>query len=150
MTVQRTIVRNAPATKPVGYGVSQKKSEETKEFNRSSKFVQGYRTQLPAIGAIPVVIKLESPGKWLLGVSIVPASGINADIADVVITLKVNGLNMLVDMAANNANPGYVQGILFLPTPQPLQGDDNITLTIEKKSGAGVPFIFTNIFYIPR
>ncbi len=146
MEVQR---RPAPG-KPAGYGPTKKSTHATREFNKTSKFVQGFRSTLPAIGSLPVTIKLNSPGKFLLGIAVFPASGINADISDCTLLLSVNGFNILTEACAQNAIPSLIQGFLFLPTPQPLQGDDNIVLTISKKSGVGTPIVYTDIFYIPR
>lgn len=144
-------VRRAP-TKPgkTGYGASKSSAEATRKFNERSSYVQGFRTTMPAIGSVPVTVKLASPGRFLLGLAILPGSGVNADIGDCTVTLVVNGLNILVDVNVNNANPGFMQGRLYLPTPQPLQGDDSITVTLNKLSGAGVPVIFSDIFYLPR
>jgi hypothetical protein len=147
---ERTTLRRPASPGKTGYGVSKKHAEQVKEFNKNIVYVQGFRTTLAATGATPINIQLNSPGKMFLGISLIPATGVNADIFDCAITIVINSLNIILNAAALNANPGFTQGILYLKTPQPLTGNDTITATITKSSGAGTPIVYLNAFYEPQ
>lgn len=144
--------RNKPANQgAAGYGVDKKQAADIKQFNKTAVYVQGFRTTLSATGLTPVTVNLNAPGRRLLGISVFPGSGVNADIADCQLTLIVNNNNVILNMAALNADQGFVHAnAYYLPTPQPLSGNDTITVNITKNSGAGTPVVYVNVFYIPR
>jgi hypothetical protein len=117
----------------------------TQEFNKKLRSVQGFRTLLAAgVGTTVLNVKLNSPGKFLFGLSIVPTLG--ADISDTQVNFTVNNKNLVTGVAANNLNPNFVQNMIFFPTPQPLQGNDQMFLEFTKNSGVASNII-VNIFY---
>jgi hypothetical protein len=130
------------------YDVTAKELEQTQKLNENLRYVQGFRTSLPANGIVPVQINLNSPGKKLLGIAIVPASRI-IDASDVLITLVVNNNNVVLNMSSANANPLECQGMIFFPIPQKLQGNDTITLTYT--SNVATPMTMNcDVFYVPQ
>jgi len=129
-----------------GADVSSRQAQQTKSFNQGLRYVQGFRSQIPQ-GNISVPINLNSSGRTLLGIAVIPVTG--ADISDTQITFVVNNNNMLINVNVENLNPNFVQGMIFFPTPQPLFGNDNINLNFTKNN-AGTVNAIINIFYIPR
>lgn len=131
------------------YGPDINTAQGVKEFNKDKMYTQGFRTLINASTTTNVTIQLNSPGKFLLGISIIPVSGTNADIADCQIQLIVNNNNILLNVGAPNMNPNFVQGILYFPTPQPLMGNDSISINVIKNNAANVTIV-GNIFYVPQ
>ncbi len=136
-----------PPNKTSGYGITPAGVQNTKNFNKDLVYVQGFRQAVTTGQTVPVTVNLASPGRWLHGIAIIPKAG--TDLTDCQITLVVNNNNVLFKAAASNADPGYTQGQLFFPTPQPLQGNDTITLNITN-NGSGTVQTTTNFFYVPR
>jgi hypothetical protein len=137
----------AQPNKTAGYGVTQAGANSTKNFNKDLIYVQGFRQVVAAGATVPVTVSLASPGRWLHGIAFIPTSA--SDISDTQLNLVVNNNNLLTKAAAENANPGFTQGQIFFPTPQPLQGQDTITLNITNNGSAPVT-VTTNFFYVPR
>ena len=131
---------------PVSYGVNAKEALETKKFNKVMRYVQGFRTIINN-GSNTLNITLNSPGKKLLGISIVPVG--TGDISDTQISLLVNNNSVLTEVASQNINPQYVQSMIYFPLPQPLQGNDNFTFTIKKNDVNTITAII-DIFYVPQ
>lgn len=119
---------------------------QTKSFNKDLRYVQGFRQALNQ-GTANVSISLNSAGKFLLGVSVIPISG--ADITDTQVSLLINNNNVLLESAASNMNPIAVQGMLYFPTPQPLQGGKDIINLSIKKNDSGAINVMINVFYVP-
>jgi len=132
--------------KRTGSDVSYQQSQQTKSFNQGLRYVQGFRTQIPQ-GNISVPINLNSSGKALLGIAIIPVA--SADISDTQTTFVVNNNNLLINVCTINLNPNFVNGMIFFPTPQPLFGNDNINLNFTKNDVGTINAII-NIFYVPR
>lgn len=120
-----------------------------KVFNKNLRYVQGFRSAIAASATTPITITLNSSGKKLLGIALIPASGTLSDIADCQVKFVVNNNNLLLNVAAQNLCPNFVQGMIFFPTPQDLFGNDSITLEITKNN-AGAITLLTDIFYVPR
>lgn len=137
--------------RPTGtnFDVSPHELKKTQAFNKDLRLVQGYRNAIAASSTTPISISLGTAGELLLGISIMPASGTLSDIADCQITFTVNNQNLLQSVQAQNLCPNYIQGFLFFPTPQHLQGSDTLSLQVIKNN-AGAITIITNIFYVPR
>lgn len=133
--------------KTAGYGVTKAGANSTKQFNKDLIYVQGFRQIVPAGATVPVKVGLASPGRWLHGIAFIPTA--TSDIGDTQINLVVNNNNVLTDVAAQNANPGFTQGQIFFPTPQPLQGNDTITQNITNNGSSPIT-VTTNFFYVPR
>jgi hypothetical protein len=142
------MIRRRPASQPVSYQVSPENLKKTKEFNENLRYVQGFRTTVPAGATVPVQIGLTAPGRKLLGIALIPSSK-TTDISDVLTTLVVNNNNVLLNTSSSNANPLDTQGMIFFPVPQPLAGNDTITLTYQNNSAVSV-IINCNVFYVPR
>jgi hypothetical protein len=136
-----------PPDKTAGYGITPAKAQSTKEFNKDLLYVQGFPSQVNAGSTVPTPINLNAPGRWLHGIAVIPVTG--SDLTNVKINLVVNNNNVVINAAAPNLDPGYTQGQLFFPTPQPLSGNDTITLNATNSSGAAVSFN-TNFFYVPQ
>lgn len=133
--------------KTAGYGVTKQGAQSTKNFNKDLIYVQGFRQQVLAGATIPIAVSLASPGRWLHGIAIIPTTA--SDMSDTQTTLVVNNNNVLNKVAAQNANPGFTQGQLFFPTPQPLSGNDTITQTFTNNGSTPIQ-VTINYFYVPR
>jgi hypothetical protein len=136
-----------PPNKTAGYGITPAKSQSTKEFNRDLLYVQGFRQAIGAGATVLMTISLTAPGKWLHGFAFIPTAA--SDITDVQLTLLVNNNNVTNKIAGENCNPGFTQGQIFFPTPQPLSGNDTITLSVTNNGAASVQ-ITANFFYVPQ
>lgn len=127
-----------------------KQVEQAKAFNKELRYIQGFRQVNIAPGAtVDIQIKLKSPGRMLLGFSVIPGPG-GSDISDCQATVNVNNNVMNAGMALQNMNPNFVGSMVFFPTPQPLNGNDNITFSILNNSAANVAVITINCFYLPN
>lgn len=124
-------------------------AQKTKDFNKNLRVMQGFRSAIAASSTTNITITLNSPGLRLLGIAIYPTTAILTTLGDTQINFVVNNLNLLLGVGANSLNPNFVQNMLFLPTPQPLQGNDSINLAVIKND-AGTATILTQIFYVPR
>jgi hypothetical protein len=136
--------------KKTGYNVSQQEANKIKSFNEKLRYVQGFKATLPGSGStVPITITLNSAGKMLLGISIQSTDGTLTALADTQLKFVVNNNNLLLDVAANNLNPNFVQNMIFFPTPQPLVGTDSISLQVTKNDANAVSVI-VNVFYVPQ
>lgn len=140
------IMRRPVRSQPNSFEATPKEVTQTQKFNKNLRYVQGFRFQLPQ-GATSQTIRLNSSGKELLGISIIPVTA--ADQSDTQISFIVNNNNLLIDTDAENLNPNFVQGMIFFPTPQPLFGNDTIQLNFTKNN-VGTINVIVNIFYVPR
>jgi hypothetical protein len=140
----QTLQKRRPATT---YGPDELEVQQTKEFNKEVRLVEGYRSVVSAGGLVPITVQLKSPGKRLLGVAIIPVA--SSDISDASGTFIVNNFNLLADVALENLNPGFVQGMIFYPTPQPLSGTDTIKMNIQNDSAAPIT-VRLNVYYVAR
>lgn len=120
-----------------------------KNFNSQLVYVQGFRSVINGTGTTPVTINLSSSGQELKGIALIPVTGTNADLANLQVTYVVNNNNILLNVGAPNLNPNFFQGAYYFPTPQPLIGNDMITLNVTNNSGSQVT-ILANVFYVPR
>jgi hypothetical protein len=143
----QTAVRRPNAPKP--NGGSQQNINQVQAFNKNANYIQGFRATVPSAGSIPITMTLTSPGRFLTGVSILPASGVSTDLADCQVTFVVNNHTLLSSVACNTANPNFSLGFLFLPTPQPLSGQDTMIMTIAKNTAVAV-IVIANVFYEPK
>ncbi len=109
--------------------------------------VQGFRSAIAATSTTPVTISLNASPQKLVGISLMPASGTLADIADTQITFIVNNLNLLLTVAAQSLCPNYFQGFLYYPFDQKLRGNDTIIMQVQKNN-AGAITLLSNIFYL--
>ena len=130
------------------FSPSARQVEKTKKINEDIRYIQGFPITAGAGATVPQKLTLNSAGKKFLGISIIPAT-LTTDISNCQISVAVNNNNLLVDAAAQNANPNFVQGMLFLPIPQPLTGTDIINLSVKNNSGAPVSII-ANVWYVPQ
>jgi hypothetical protein len=142
-------LRRRPNSQPAGYNVTGNEAKQTKSFNKNLRYVQGIRTTIAALSTTPITISLNSPGKFLLGISLMPESGTISDIAACQVKFVVNNNNILLNAQAQNLCPNYVQGMIFFPTPQPLIGTDSITMDVTKNNASAI-VIYINVFYVPR
>lgn len=142
------VVRRRPSGQPVSYEPSASQVDQTKAFNKSLRYVQGFKTAIGASASVPQNISLNSAGRMLLGISLIGSTQ-TVDLNDVKVTMVVNNNNVLLDACVANLNPTKVTGFLFFPIPQPLNGNDVISLVFTNNSGVVVD-ILTNIFYVPR
>lgn len=140
-----TVLSRRPNAQPKG----ESEGKRIQQANKELRYIQGFTATVGANASVPVPITLNSSGKKLLGISIMPASGTNSDIANFQVTFLVNNNNVLLNMGANNANPNFVGNMIFLPTPQPLLGNDSISLNVTNNTGVSRD-ILVNVFYVPR
>ena len=122
---------------------------QIRAFNESLAFSQGTRVSVAASSATSQAISLTAAGKWLLGITIIPAAGTLTALGDTQITFAVNNSSIISLVPANNLNPNFVQGMKYFPTPQKLSGTDTITVVFNKND-AGAVTAYVTIFYIPR
>jgi hypothetical protein len=141
-----TQFKRRPGVQPAFDSVNQD-PKRVQKFNENLRYVQGVRTQLAASSTSSVNTNLNSPGKFLLGLSIIPVSGTNSDITDCQVTLTVNNNNILLDCGAFNLIP--TGDMIYFPTPQPLTGKDTIKISVLKNNASAVNVII-NYFYIPQ
>jgi hypothetical protein len=135
---------------PSGYDASSHEVKKIKSFNKNLRYVEGFTRVLNA-GDNQYDIKLKSPGKRLLGISIIPIDNNTTNVANCTVTVKVNNNNVLTDAAVPNLVPNYVQGMIFFPLPQELTGNDTITAVItQNTSPAPSESAVINVFYVPR
>jgi hypothetical protein len=140
-----TINRRLPGKLPASN--VQNQAQSTQKFNERMRYVQGFRYAVTGSTQTTQKLVLNSPGKMLLGLTLIPVSA--ADISDIGLDFKVNNNNLLIGLSANNLNPSYVQGMIYYPLPQPLQGNDSIQATFNK-SNAGDITIYLNVYYLPQ
>lgn len=129
-----------------GYDASPKQIQKTRAYNRELRFVQGFRLTVNPGNSVNS-LTLNSAGKFLLGIALIPALG--GVISDTAVSLLVNNNNLLTTANAQNLNPNFVQGMIFFPTPQPLVGNDTIQLNFSK-TDAGTVIIYADVFYQPQ
>jgi|SRR6478752_9228723 len=141
------IVKRRPNAQPASFEVSPNRLQATQKFNEKIRYSQGYRANINN-GENTIPIKLSSSGREMLGIAIIP-TGTSTDINDCQIGFVVNNNNLLTQVAANNLNPAFVQGMIFFPTPQPLNGNDTINVTVTKNN-AGTIAVIVNVFYVPQ
>jgi hypothetical protein len=110
------------------------------------RYCQGFRIQV-ASGSSSQNLSLNSPGKFLLGISATP--GNTDDISDTQVTFVVNNNNLLLNFPCSNLNPNFVGNMIFFPLPQPLQGNDTLTASFTNNDGGAV-IMYLNVFYLPR
>jgi len=131
------------------FDVNQRQIAQTRKFNNNLRYVQGYRNSIAGTSTTPITITLNAAGRELLGIAIFPVTGLLTTLADTQIKFVVNNNNLLLNVGANSLNPNFVQGMIFFPTPQPLFGNDSISLEVTKNDATAV-IIIANIFYVPR
>jgi len=142
------ISRRPAQTQPVAYDVSKQGADTSKKFNQQLRYSEGFRYAALAAGSnTQQNIQLNSPGKMLLGLTIIPATG--SDIADTQISLTVNNNVVIKGLSAQNTNPNFVGSMIFFPAPQHLFGNDIIQLNIDHH-GASPITVTANLFYVPR
>jgi len=142
-----TIARRRPAP-PSGGGYNNAGAKENQRFNKNLRYIQGFRTSIPAGGTVSQDIVLNAAGLMMLGLTFI-SSARTVDISDVVATMLVNNNSVLTKLCCANANPLDTQGMIFFPVPQELKGNDAISITFTNNSGLPV-IILTNMFYVPR
>ncbi|MDW8347127.1 MAG: hypothetical protein RML94_09245 [Bacteroidia bacterium] len=120
--------------------------ERSQQLNQELRYVQSFRISI-SNGSNSYTVTLNSPGKMLLGVSLVPVN--SSALNDTQVSLSLNNNNPLIGVAANNLNPSYVGNMIYFPVPQVLFGNDSFQFTFNK-ANAGSETIVLNIFYIPR
>jgi hypothetical protein len=123
--------------------------KRTRAFNKDLRYVQGFQSTLVSSGTVNVPIALNSSGRQLLGIAVIPITGTNADLTNTQLTLVVNNNNLLLNAATANLIPNYVQNMMFFPTPQPLSGNDVITIQITNNA-ATTPGVLINVYYVPQ
>lgn len=140
--------RQPRRTQPTGYDVNAQGAQSSKKLNENLRYTQGfYYSALAAGSNTPQTVKLNAPGKMLLGLTVIPLAA--SDISITLITLSVNNNNVILNTAAQNLNPSFVGNMIFFPAPQELFGNDTITLTINNQSGSAIT-VTVNFFYIPQ
>ena len=144
---QPTLQRRNPA-RPQGYGPTKQGIAAVKELNQNLRYVQGFQATVGAASNIPVPINLNSPGKMLLGITVIPTVE-TADASNLLIDLTVNSNVLLSKITSSATNPLKTQGMMFFPTPQNLFGNDTITALLTNNSGVSIPCT-VNVFYVPR
>jgi hypothetical protein len=122
---------------------------KAKEFNQRVRYIQGFRNTINASSSTTFTVTLNSVGKFLLGITVMPVSALLTTLGDTQVTLVVNNNNVLLATAANNMNPNFVGNMLYFPTPQPLFGNDSISITFIKNDAAS-PVVLYNFFYLPQ
>lgn len=132
-----------------GFDVSQQQAKNVKNFNDDLRYVQGVKAAITGGSTAPITITLNAAGRRLLGISIMPVDGSLATLADSQLKFIVNNNNLLLGVGANNLNPNFVQNMIFFPTPQPLSGNDSISIEFTKNN-AGDTSIIINVFYVPQ
>jgi len=133
---------------PATYDVSKEGLKKAHALNDNLRYVQGFRTSLAANTTVTTQISLNSAGKRLLGIAIIPANKI-IDSSDVLITLVVNNNNVILNMPVPNADPTAVTGMIFFPIPQKLFGNDIITLTYTNNSLSSM-VLNASVYYVPQ
>lgn len=150
MTIVRKTIRrpsSQPANAGADYEASPERVQETKDYNRNLRYIQGFRTTVGAGATVTVEIKLKSPGRQLLGFSFIPVDG--DDISDCQCTVSVNNNTTNSGIGLQNMNPNFVGSMVFFPVPQPLQGNDNIEYIILNNSASSITGT-VNAFYVPQ
>lgn len=141
------IARRRPAP-PSGGGYNNVGAKQVQRFNKNIRYIQGFRTAVPAGSSVSQDIVLNAAGKMMLGLTFI-SSAKTVDISDVTATMLVNNNSVLSKMCCANANPLDTQGMIFFPVPQELKGNDAMSITFTNNSGLPVTII-TNLFYVPR
>jgi hypothetical protein len=119
--------------------------QKGRAINENMRYCQGFRVAVNN-GTSTTNFSLNSAGKFLLGISMLPIS--STALNDTAITFSVNNNNLLLNFAAPNLNPNFVQNMIFFPLPQQLQGNDSMTMQMNKSDATDI-FAYVNIFYIP-
>lgn len=145
--MQQRITRNPVGTQPSGFIEGPAKIKATQQFNADLRYIQGFRQVVAGSGDSLLKIQLNAPGKAFLGLTIIAAE--SGDLSDTQATLSINSNNIGTDFSVISADPTKVQGMLFFPFPQPLGGNDTITLKFTKNNANAVTAL-VNIFYVPR
>ncbi len=143
-----TIVKRRPNNQPASYEATPAQVAAAKKFNNDLRYVQGFTNTCAASSSSTLSVTLNAPGRRLLGIAIIPTVS-TTDISNLKLTMTVNNNNVLMNAAAQNLCPGYVQGMIFFPIPQPLFGNDTISIVFTNGSASGIDTI-TNVFYVPR
>jgi len=128
-----------------GYAPTAEELQELRDFNDGLRYLQSFRFVIPS-GASTQSVTLNSPGLELLGISMLPVTG--SDITDMQVGLSINNNNLLVDVDGSAINPATVQGLIYMPTPQPLQGNDILKLNFNNNLAQATAYV--TFFYIPR
>lgn len=117
-------------------------------LNKDLRSVQGFTTNVTGAGTFTQNVTLASPGRFLLGVSLIPNST-TQDISDILFTLKINNAILSIEANAQNFNPNFVGSMIYFPLPQVLIGTDTFQLVYVKAAAPAVS-ITCNVYYIPR
>jgi hypothetical protein len=126
-----------------GYGASPAQMQLIQNFTKQQSYTQGYRFAFGA-GITSQPLQLASPGKFLIGCSIIPEASSN--ISDTQVTLTINNNNVIMGVSAPLLNPGFIQGFLYYPTPQPLLGNDNIQVSFNKQNSGSIVLYFQMVY----
>jgi hypothetical protein len=141
MTMINRRLRNLPTNgQPGGKNIN------TKNFNKQSRLIDGFKYTINAGGTSTQTIVLSATGRFLLGLSLIPITG--SDITNMAFTFNINGLNLTNGANANNFNPANILKEYF-DLPQPLKGNDAINATFVN-NGAADATLYLDVFYLPR
>lgn len=141
------IVRKRNGNSQAGREPNAQALKETRDFTKKLRVVQSFRFPLVAGTNTPANISLNSPGKFLLGVSAVPVSA--GDITDTAIDMSVNNYNLLTGVPLSNLNPNFVGSMMYFPTPSKLQGNDTFKISFNKSNPGNIT-CYLSVFYIPQ
>lgn len=132
---------------PTGYGVTDKEAEQVKQFAEATRLIQGTRVAVPTGNSGQATITLATPGKRLLGFTIIPEAG--GDLSQTQVDVKVNNYNQLNGAAAIALDPHYTFGMIYFPVPAKLTGQDTLQVLFNKSNAGSVNCII-NTFYLPQ
>lgn len=142
-----TVLKRRPNVQPYG-APTPEQVNQLKKFNKRKIFGQGFRQQLTASSTTTLSMSLTSPGKELIGISIIPVG--TGDMSDTQVSFVINNVNILNVTAAQNLNPNFVGGgMIYFPTSQPLTGNDTIQANFVKNDANNITVI-VDVFYVPR
>lgn len=141
-----TQVQRRPRQTKAGFDVSASQVKQVREFNKTLRYVQGFRAAINA-GTNQVQLSLNASGKMFLGLAVMPI--LAGDLSDTDASLVINNANLLQTVNVQNLNPNFVQGMIFYPVPQPLFGNDTINMSFVKNN-AGTVITYINVYYVPR
>ena len=135
-------------TGQTGFEPDKEQVAQGKAFNENLRYLQGFKQAVGAGSTVPLQISLNAPGRALLGMAIYPTVA-TQDISDCTATVLVNNNNVVNNAGLQSFNPTFVGSMMFLPIPQPLFGNDTITVNLTNNSGVTVT-VACNVFYVPR
>jgi len=148
---------NSGTSRPVlpgrsGYGGenSEKAIEMERQWTSQNQYyIQGFSASVSQGTSQDFNLRLNSAGRFHLGVSIMSEQPDGSDLVDIRVNYSINSNQSVNNVSALLMNPGVADAVLFFPIPQPLNGNDNIRVQFVKDN-AGTVEVVINVFYFPQ